>query len=297
MTKQTVLLVGASGMLGSAIANAVLDKGAANLRALMRGADSDSAKLQSFKDRGVELVEGDVMKPKTLGAAVNGVDVVISAIGNDPQSFVPGQRNLLEAAEKAGVKKFMPSDFSGDYHHLDYGDNFNNDLRKQFFEILKQSKVPYAAVNNGCFMEVVFTFTGTFDLPHKTFNYWGAGDEPCDFTSFADVASYVAEVADDEDFADSTLEVAGEVTGFKNLLQSYETVTGEKLKENHLGSVSELKQTIERTKETAKSPFEYLGNQYLWVMQSGKAKLKNIGNNRYPNVKPKNFQEFVAAMN
>lgn len=295
--KPIVLLVGASGMLGKLIADAILEKGANDLRVLVRDASSATEKLKDLKTRGVGFYEGDIMKPETLPAAVAGVEAVISAIGNDPaEVFVAGQRNLLEAAEKAGVKKFMPSDFSGDYHSLDYGENVNNDLRKEFFEILRQSKVPYAAVNNGCFMEVLFTFVRTFDLENKTFNYWGEGDEPCDFTSYADVALYTAEVAADEDFTNATLEVAGEVTGFKGLLASYEAVTGEKLSENRFGSVDELKQTIERTKAVAKSPYEYLANQYLWGMLSGKTKLKNLGNHRYPQVKPKNFREFVAAM-
>jgi len=60
---------------------------------------------------------------------------VISAIGNDPISYIAGQTNLLEALEKAGVKRFMPSDFTGNFYKLDYGDNLNTDLRKQFHEV------------------------------------------------------------------------------------------------------------------------------------------------------------------
>jgi hypothetical protein len=43
------------------------------------------------------------MLPTSLPAAVAGVEAVISAIGNDPESYVAGQTDLLEASEPADV--------------------------------------------------------------------------------------------------------------------------------------------------------------------------------------------------
>lgn len=299
--KPVTLLIG-TGLLGEQIAHAILDKGAMDLRVLVRGnSNSDSAKqskLDALKAKGATFIEGDMMNPASLPNAVAGVEAVISAIGNDPDSYVAGQTNLLEAAEKAGVKRFIPSDFTGDYHKLDYGDNFNTDMRKQFFEVLKQSTVPYVSINNGAFMEVMLTpFIGTFDLEAGRFNYWGEGDELCDFTAIADVAKYTAEAVADESLANITLEFAGEVTTFKQMLASYEQVTGRKLTEQRLGSLADLKASIESAKASAKSPFEYLGRQYLWIMQSGKAKLERIASDRYPHIQPVNFREFFNNQN
>lgn len=106
------------------------------------GSASDSAKqakLNDLKAKGATFVEADIMSPETLPEAVAGIETVISAIGNDPSSYIAGQTNLLEASEKAGVERFMPSDFTGAFYKLDYGDNFNTDLRKQFHEVLEKA--------------------------------------------------------------------------------------------------------------------------------------------------------------
>ncbi|MBD2776223.1 aromatic alcohol reductase [Iningainema tapete] len=294
-----VLLVGVTGMLGYEIALAILDKGTMELRALVRADgtndENKKKKLDVLKAKGATFVEGDIMNPESLPGAVAGVEAVISAIGNEPDSYIAGQTNLLEAAERAGVKRFVPSDFTGDYHKLDYGDNFNTDMRKRFFEVLRQSSVPYMSINNGAFMEVMLTpFIGTFNLETGTFNYWGEGDELCDFTSYPDVAKYTAEAVGDESLANVTLEFAGEVTTLKQMLAAYEEVTGRKLTQQRLGSLADLKASIENAKASAKSPVEYLGRQYLWIMQSGKAKLEQIANERYPHIKPVSFRQFFS---
>lgn len=80
-TKPTVLVVGSTGMLGTKIISALLDKGMTNVRAMVRP-DSDSdeknrEKIDNMKARGVSLVEGDLMNPETLLQVCQGVDVVV----------------------------------------------------------------------------------------------------------------------------------------------------------------------------------------------------------------------------
>lgn len=131
-TKPTVLVVGSTGMLGTKIISALLDKGTTNVRAMVRP-DSNSdeknrEKIDTMKARGVTLVEGDLMNLETLLKACEGVDVVVSAVGNN-QVTIPGQKNLIDAAKQQGIKRFIPSDYSVDYRKLDYGDNDNLDMR------------------------------------------------------------------------------------------------------------------------------------------------------------------------
>ncbi len=56
-----------------------------------------------MKAKGVAIVEGDLMKPETLLQVCEGVDVVVSAVGNN-EVTVPGQKNLIDAAKQQGVK-------------------------------------------------------------------------------------------------------------------------------------------------------------------------------------------------
>ncbi len=296
-TKPTVLVVGSTGMLGTKIISALVDKGTTNVRAMVRpSSDSDDKnrqKIDNMKARGVTIVEGDLMNPETLLQVCEGVDVVVSAVGNN-QETVPGQKNLIDAAKQQGVKRFIPSDYSVDYRKLDYGDNDNLDMRKQVFEYLQKSGLEYTLILNGAFMDNVGTpYMPQFDLEHNTFQYWGDGETPLDFTTTDDTAKYVAEAVTEPELANKALEVAGDVLTAKQLKAAYEEATGNKLLEKPLGSVEELKAWITAKKPSASSPVEYVPQQYEYTMVSGKGKLDNIQNIRYPNIKPLTVREYL----
>lgn len=295
--KPIVLVVGSTGMLGTKIISALLDKGTTEVKAMVRSInDSDEEnqkKIEAMKAQGATIVEGDLMKPETLLAICQGVDVVISSVGNN-EVTVPGQKNLIDAAKQQGVKRFIPSDYSVDYRKLDYGDNDNLDKRKEVFEYLQQSGLEYTLILNGAFMDNVGTpYMPQFDFDNGNFQYWGDGETPLDFTTTDDTAKYVAEAVTDPGLANTALEVAGEVLTMKQLLAAYEEATGKKLQEKRLGSVEELKAWIEQKKPSAKSPVEYVPQQYEYTMVSSKAKLDNIQNSRYPNIKPLTVRQFL----
>lgn len=297
-TKPTVLVVGSTGMLGTKIVSALLDKGATNVMAMVRP-DSDSdpknrEKNDAMRAKGVTLVEGDLMKPETLLPVCQGVDVVVSAVGNN-EVTVPGQKNLIDAAKQQNVKRFIPSDYSVDYRKLDYGDNDNLDKRKEVLEYLQQSGLEYTLVLNGAFMDNVGTpYMPQFDFERKVFQYWGDGETPLDFTSTDDTAKYVAEAVSDPELANTALEVAGDVLSAKQLLAVYEEATGNKLEPKPLGSVAQLQAWIAAKKPSASSPVDYVPQQYEYTMVSGKGKLDNIQNDRYPHIKPTTVKQFLS---
>ena len=81
------------------------------VRALARSAD----KLKAMGWELDEIVEGEVTKPETIREICDGIDVVFSSIGitkqKDNLTFEDvdyrGNRNLLEVASRAGVRKFI----------------------------------------------------------------------------------------------------------------------------------------------------------------------------------------------
>ena len=300
-TKLTVLVVGSTGMLGSKIVAALLDKGDVDVRAMVRSINDSNAenrqKIEAMQARGMAIIEGDLMRPETLLPVCEGVDVVVSAVGNN-QVTVPGQKNLIDAAKQQGVKRFIPSDYSVDYRKLDYGDNDNLDKRKEVFEYLQQSGLEYTLILNGAFMDNVGTpYMPQFDLEHQTFQYWGDGETPLDFTTTDDTAKYVAEAVTDPDLANTALEVAGDVLTAKQLKAAYEEATGNQLAEKPLGSVTELQAWIANKKPSASSPLEYVPQQYEYTMVSGKGKLDRIQNDRYPQIKPLTIKQFLSQGN
>lgn len=296
--KPVVLLVGVTGMLGHKVADAILSKGANRLRALVRAGSTDDPKrkerLEKLEAAGATLVEGNMMEPDSLAGAMEGVHTVVSTIGNDPEQFVTGQTNLLRAAEQAGVKRFIPSDFSSDYHAPQRGENFNMDMRKDFFAILQQSSIAWTSIANGAFTDVMVSpFMGLLDPGAGVLRFWGEGNEPLDLTTTDDTALYTAEAVADEGLLNQTLEVVGEVITYEQIASVYEQVIGKSLVKQKLGSVEDLERAIEAKKAEGRPVSEYLPLQYAYVMVSGRGKLHHIANDRYPHIQPLTFKDYL----
>ena len=110
MREERVLVAGATGYLGGFVAREFKRRGYF-VRALARSAD----KLQAMGWELDEIVEGEVTKPETIRGICEGMDVVFSSIGitkqKDNLTFqdvdYQGNRNLLEVARRAGVRKFI----------------------------------------------------------------------------------------------------------------------------------------------------------------------------------------------
>ncbi|MFP4141003.1 MAG: NAD-dependent epimerase/dehydratase family protein [Planctomycetota bacterium] len=117
------LITGATGLLGSHIAEK-LHQSDQPVRALVRPT-SDTAFLESI---GVELASGDVTDPASLIKAMEGVHTVYHAaaqVGDwGPwERFqavtIDGTRNMLAAAENAGIQRFLHISSISAYGHPD----------------------------------------------------------------------------------------------------------------------------------------------------------------------------------
>ena len=105
-----ILVVGATGQVGGMITRRLLDAGQ-ETRILVR-ADSDHGR---FVVAGAQPVVGDLKEPGTLSVACTDVDVVITTAnsaargGEDTVETVDlaGNRNLIDAAQTAGVTRFV----------------------------------------------------------------------------------------------------------------------------------------------------------------------------------------------
>src|SRR5689334_15901881 len=105
------LIVGATGLLGGEIVSLLRARGS-RVRALVRPT-ADPARLAWLRDRGADLVTGDLKDRASLDAACRGVDAVLttasSTLSRQPGDSIAtvdrrGQLDLIEAAEAAGVR-------------------------------------------------------------------------------------------------------------------------------------------------------------------------------------------------
>ena len=297
MQKTRVLIVGAAGWLGHLIASALIDGGKAEVRAMVRatGSGTDRAtRIEKLRSRGVTVVRGDLDNPASLAKACENIDVVVSAVQGGPDVIVEGQGRLLAAAEAAGVRRMIPSDFSADLSRLDLEDNYNLGLRKKFDESFITSSVAPTSVYCGGFLDVVLSPRfPTIDWEKGVLRFWGDGNQPLDYTAITDVALYTAAVATDHDMTNKPLSVAGNTLTADELRRELETVSGRKLQGQSLGTLDQLRSLIEEKKRTATNPWEWISLQYAWVGASGKGKLLRLDNSRYPEIKPVSVLEFV----
>lgn len=141
-----VLVAGGTGYLGGFVIQEFKNRGL-GVRALARSPE----KLDHLRGSLDEIVEGEVTRPETLENICEGIDAVFSSIGitrqKDGLTFrdvdYQGNMNLLEAALRAGVRKFVYiSVFNGpQLRHLDIVAAHEN-----FVDGLKTSGIDYAVV-------------------------------------------------------------------------------------------------------------------------------------------------------
>lgn len=108
----TTLVTGASGFLGSHVARLLAERGE-RVRVLLR----PTSQTRLLEGLAVERVSGDLRDPSSLGNALAGVNTVYHVAADyrlwarDPreiyESNVQGTRNLLDAARRAEVGKFV----------------------------------------------------------------------------------------------------------------------------------------------------------------------------------------------
>jgi uncharacterized protein YbjT (DUF2867 family) len=269
--------------LGSLIADELSRMEGVKVRALVR--PGKAGQLPA----GLEAVEGDLLREADVRRAMEGIDTVVSAVGNSYEQTVTGQLNLVGAAAEAGVRRFIPSDFSLDYRKLQKGDNANLDMRFPVLEALRATKMQPLSVLHGGYMEITFTpGLPLFDLQAGVARYWGDAAQPMDLITMPDAAAYTARVAVDESYGAEDLMVAGTVASPAELASELG------LRLERQGSIADLQALIARTKETASNPWEYIRLQYVYGMQSGLGKLERLDNARYPDVRPTGVRDFLS---
>ena len=291
---QTVLVFGASGMLGSRIAHHLLDAPDAAVRMMVRKGSSRDA-VTPLTSRGAEVVEGDLSDPDSLSRAALGVDVIVSAVQGGADVIVDGQLALLDSALAQGVRRILPSDYALDLFKSPTGEHANFDMRRQADKAIAASGIEHVHILNGAFMDNFLNsqFGGVFDRDRRVASYWGTGEEHFDATSVEDTARYTARAALDRDLPSGKFAVAGEQLSFGAIVSAVETVSGERFERRSKGSEADLRAEIARLRAVDSASFKALGDTYLLYMIDGQTRLDDLQNARYPDIRPESYVEHV----
>jgi len=121
--KQTVLVTGATGFTGGALARELVRQGK-HVRALVR----DVEKAKSLAGEGMELIEGDIREAEAVEKAAEGVEVIyhIAAVfrtAGHPDSYYTdinetGTVNVINAAKKHGTPRTVHCSTVGVHGHV-----------------------------------------------------------------------------------------------------------------------------------------------------------------------------------
>lgn len=283
--KKIIVVAGATGNLGRNIVKELLSHGAV-VRALVRP-ESNAATVQELVAAGAEIILIDSWDVATISQACKDAGCVVSALSGLRGVIIDAQSILLDAAVAAGVPRFIPSDFSIDFTALPAGSNRNLDLRREFHLNLEKANIKPTTVFNGAFADML---TGQMPLilfKYKRVLYWGDAGQLMDFTSIASTAAFTANAALDTG-TPRYLRIAGDQLSPRLIATLAEKVTGDKYRLTRAGSSGLLSILIKIAKKVAPGKEElypaWQGMQYMHNMVGGKAKMRSLDNDRYPDM-------------
>ena len=284
---QTVLLAGATGMLGGRIAAHLLRRPDVRVRLLVR--DRKDPRLEAPREAGAEIIEGDLADADSLDRATQGIDVIVSAVQGGPEVIVDGQISLAQAGRRNGARRILPSDFALDLFEATPGEHPAFDARREADARIAAVGLEQVNVLQGAFMEMLMPGRGAIDLDKGTVSFFGDGERLIEVTSVEDTARVIARVALDAAVPAGKFAVAGDRVSFRQAGEIVGRITGRTLTPVSNGSEDDLRGMM-----AGADPQKRTMLGYLLYMTNGQAALSALQNDRYPDLKFERFTDFAA---
>jgi NADH dehydrogenase len=205
-----ILVVGATGRLGRAVAECLLQDGI-NFRAACRNVN----KAQWLVESGVDVVQLDVETGAGLPEVLTGATRVISCIhgllGRSRRSIelidVRGHAALIDACATAGVERFVYLSALG--ASPDHPSEFWK-AKARTEEYLQASGLEYVILRPSAFMDLyAHDLIGAAVLRGKSVFLLGSGKTPRNMIAVADVADAATKALLRDDLAGQTIEIGG----------------------------------------------------------------------------------------
>ena len=222
-----ILVTGAGGFIGRALVPLLLSNGR-HLRCLYR--KKPAGKLPV----GVEVAVGDLLKPRTLQKALQGIDTVyylVHSLAAGADRFRALDReaaeNFVRAADRAGVRRViylsgLGEEAAGLSDHLASRGEVAQLLAKGRFKITTLRAAIILGAGGASFELLRYLVkTQMFILSSRQL------DTPCQPIALDDVLHYLAGCLDDERTAGGTFEICGpEVLSYRQLLELFARAAG-----------------------------------------------------------------------
>ncbi|WP_224243181.1 aromatic alcohol reductase [Hyalangium gracile] len=295
MPNPPIVLAGATGDLGGRIARELTQRGA-SVRALVRPG-TPAERTEALRKHGVSISEVNLADATSVARACEGAPCVVSALSGLREVIIDAQGVLLEGAVKAGVPRFIPSDFSIDFTRLPAGSNRNLDLRREFHTRLERAPIAATSIFNGMFTDLLVGPAPMILFRFHRVLFWGSAEQRLPFTTIQDTAAFTALAAMDSQ-TPRVLRVAGDVLDARGLAAVATEVTGERFQPlragglGRLGAMIRVMRILGPGRHGVFPPWQ--GMQYMHNMFSGLAPIEPLDNERYPGLRWTSVRDVLA---
>ncbi|KAJ0331470.1 hypothetical protein COL922a_011887 [Colletotrichum nupharicola] len=251
MAKTSVAIVGATGETGHFIIDALLESDAFI---------TTNQKYTDLRSRGIKVIAVELTGPEdALVEALANIDVVISTVS--VASF-KDQIPLAKAAKKAGVKRFVPSEFAmvippkGVHDLQDMVQMLSSSKKTDVLNEIKRLHLPWTVINVGWWYAGLLPrlASGRTDyirpaalFPEQNF-VPGDGEAVCSMIDSRDVGRYVARIIQDPRTLNKQVLASNFAPKLNELYGLMEEISGEKIEKTYL-SAKDIEGQIQQSRE------------------------------------------------
>lgn len=225
-----LLVVGATGVLGTEICRLAVDAGF-RVRALVR-ATSDPARVEALRAMGAAVATGDLRDRASLDAACAGATAVVSTAATTgarlPDDDIArtdrdGAMQLVDAAAAANVRRFVYVSFTGNMEVPSPLRDAKRDVERH----LAASGLTYTILRPSVFMESWISPAAGFDWAAGRAQLLGDGNRPVSWVSVLDVARFAVDCVGAQAAHDRVIELGGpEAMTATEVVRTFEVMAG-----------------------------------------------------------------------
>ena len=277
MTFTKVVIVGATGNVGKPITNAFIEK---KFDVLVISRDAAKAK-EVFHDKVKYAELKDYNDVDAIAKVLQGYEVVISTLSSG-NGGLNEQVNLIKAAQKAKVTRFVPSEWAWENSVVHVFEE-KAKIRKQ----LESSGLEWTYFIVGYFSEYIWSPWFGWDVEKNSFKLIGSKDSKISFTDLPTIGKYAAAFINHPSSKNAYVRFAADTVTYGEAQAKLEKWLGKKI-------------TIEYTDpEIVKAKFEKEGKSYdnlfdqlKYDIGTSRVVVEKSQNSTFPEIKGKTFEEF-----
>ncbi len=256
-SSNNILVVTASGFLGSTVTKQLLDQ-KYRVKAFVRA--SSRERIDSLVAYGAEPVIGDLKNTDSLIAACRGVDTIISSatavVSQQPGDGIDtvdleGQLKLIEAAESNGVGRFIYVSI------MQQVEDFPLQSAKRAVEArLANSSLEYTILRPTFFQEVWLSPPLGFDYVEGRVRVYGNGEKAQNWISVIDVAQALVACLKNTSTVGQVVALNGpESLGANQIISIFESIAGRSYEKEYISEEFLAAQYLEASEPRQKSFF------------------------------------------